>query len=234
MTERENPRRSPPSRDVGAPRSSPSRIFVTGTDTGVGKTVVSAALMLGLEALYWKPVQAGTKEPTDTEQVRSWTGLPSHRFLPEVYRLREPTSPHAAAELEGVEIDPARILRSAPPAGGAPIVIEGAGGLMVPLNAQSLLIDVVVGMAVPTVLVARTTLGTLNHTLLSLSEMRRREIPILGVILNGDAHESNRRAIEHYGNTQVLGRIPRLDPIDRQGLLRAFGALDWEEIEGSP
>jgi dethiobiotin synthetase len=199
-------------------------VFVTGTDTEVGKTVVAAALTLGLDAYYWKPIQAGLAPPTDTESVRRWTGLPEERFLTETYRLREPMSPHAAAELEGVEIELGRLLATELPT-DRPVVIEGAGGLMVPLNRSTLMIDLAEALAVPVVLVARTSLGTLNHTLLSISELRRRSIPLLGVVLNGEEHESNRKAIEEYGAIRVLGRVPPLDAIDATSLRRAFAGL---------
>jgi dethiobiotin synthetase len=200
-------------------------LFVTGTDTDVGKTVAAASLTLGLDAYYWKPIQAGLTPSTDTGDVSGWTGLPKERFLPETYRLREPMSPHAAAEIEGVEIELGQILDVDLPL-DRPVIVEGAGGLMVPLNGDTLMVDLIGRLAMPVVLVARTGLGTLNHTLLSVAELRRRSIPILGVVLNGDAHESNLKAIEAYGAVRVLGRIPRLDVIDGDSLQRAFDGLD--------
>lgn len=200
-------------------------VFVTGTDTDVGKTVAAAAMTLGLDAYYWKPIQAGTEPSTDTADVRAWTGLPAERFLPETYRLLEPMSPHAAAELEGVEIELDRILTTDLPA-DRPTVVEGAGGLMVPIAPGVLMVDLIARLAMPVVLVARTGLGTLNHTLLSVSELRRRSIPLVGVVLNGDEHESNRRTIEAYGDVPVLGRIPPLDVMDVQSLRQAFAGLD--------
>lgn len=201
-----------------------TRIFVTGTDTDVGKTVVAAALTLGLDACYWKPIQSGLTPSTDTADVRRWTGLPDGRFVPEAYRLREPMSPHAAAEIDGVTIDVEHIVATELPADRR-LVIEGAGGLMVPLNDTDLMIDLAARLGVPVVLVARTALGTLNHTLLSISELRRRSIPLLGVVLNGEEHESNRRAIERYGEVAVLGRVPRLDVLDAHSLRLAFEGL---------
>lgn len=200
------------------------RVFVTGTDTGIGKTVVSAALTLGLDGHYWKPIQSGAIPPTDTEQVRAWTGLPESRFLPEAYSLHEPMSPHASASLEGVQIELDHILNSPLPT-DASVVIEGAGGLMVPLNPDSFMVDLIQRLAAPVVLVARTGLGTLNHTLLSLSELDRRSVPVLGVILNGEAHESNRQAIEKYGNVPVLGRVPTLNVIDKTTLLNIYSGF---------
>jgi dethiobiotin synthetase len=197
---------------------------VTGTDTDVGKTVASATLTLGLDAYYWKPIQAGLTPSTDTADVRKWTGLPDDRFLPETYRLREPMSPHAAAEIEGVEIDVSRIVGAELPT-DRPVVVEGAGGLMVPVNDDMLIVDIIAELKMPVVLVARTSLGTLNHTLLSVSELRRRSIPLVGVVLNGEEHESNRQAIEKYGDVRVLGRIPPLGSVGRESLQRAFEGL---------
>lgn len=199
--------------------------FVTGTDTDVGKTVVAATLTLGLGAYYWKPIQAGLDPTTDTASVKAWTGLPDERFLPETYRLREPMSPHAAARLEGIELDVERILETELPT-DRPIVVEGAGGLMVPLNEDALMVDLIHWLGMPVVLVARTSLGTLNHTLLSISELRHRSIPLLGVVLNGEEHESNRRAIEEYGEVRVLGRVPPLGTLDAETLRRAFEGLE--------
>lgn len=205
--------------------SSTGSLFVTGTDTDVGKTVVAAALVVGLDAYYWKPIQAGLTPSTDTRDVRAWTGLPDVRFLPEAYRLREPMSPHAAAEIEGVELELGRIVRAELPTDRS-VIVEGAGGLMVPINRDALMVDLIGQLAMPVVLVARTGLGTLNHTLLSVSELKRRSIPLLGVVLNGAEHESNRKAIEEYGDVRVLGRVPRLESIDTESLRRAFDGLE--------
>jgi dethiobiotin synthetase len=199
-------------------------VFVTGTDTDVGKTVVAAALTLGLDAYYWKPIQAGLTPSTDTADVKAWTGLSAERFVPETYRLRQPMSPHAAAEIDGIRIDAERIVATQLPS-DRPVVVEGAGGLMVPINPDTLVIDLIERLAMPVVLVARTALGTLNHTLLSLSELRRRSIPVAGVVLNGEEHESNRKAIEAYGWAPVLGRIPRLDTLDATSLRAALDGL---------
>jgi dethiobiotin synthase len=201
------------------------RIFVTGTDTDVGKTVVSAALVLGLDGYYWKPVQAGTEPTTDSAQVRAWTGLPPDRVIPETYVLREPMSPHAAAALEGVELDVGRILQTPLPA-DRPLVIEGAGGLLVPLTRTKFVADLIEGLDAQVVLVARTGLGTINHTLLSLAELARRSIPVLGVVMNGPPHESNRRAIESYGRTRVLGVVPPCDVIDETIVRMIFTQID--------
>lgn len=200
------------------------RIFVTGTDTDVGKTVASAVLTLGLDGSYWKPIQCGTEPETDREAVRRWTALAADRFLEEVYTFQSPLSPHAAAELEGVEISLDRIC-SAPLPGDRPLIIEGAGGLLVPLGGGRFIADLIQRLRVPTLVVARTRMGTLNHTLLTLSEIRRREIPLLGVLLNGEENEGNRRAIEEFGGVRVLGRIPVLPELSGPHLQEAFRAI---------
>ena len=156
-----------------------NRIVVTGTDTGVGKTVVAAGLAAALGATYWKPVQAGLCEATDTERATALTGCATH---PETYRLRLPASPHLAAEDMGLTISlDALALPTLP----GPMVIEGAGGVMVPLNRESYYLDLFARWKAPVVLVARTALGTINHTALSLAALRGAGCPIVGVGFNG-------------------------------------------------
>ncbi|MGH6854852.1 MAG: dethiobiotin synthase [Aestuariivirga sp.] len=195
------------------------RIIVTGTDTGIGKTVFAAGLAGLLDGVYWKPVQAGLGEETDSEIVQRLSGLPADRILPEAWRLKTPASPHLAAEIDGVVIDPETI--SLPPA-DRPLIIEGAGGLMVPLNRQTLFIDVFVRWRAPVVLCARTALGTINHTLLSIEALRRRNIAILGVAFIGDEHLENWRIIAEMSGVPILGRLPRLDPLTPVTLRSAF------------
>jgi dethiobiotin synthetase len=198
-----------------------ARIVVTGTDTGIGKTVFSAGLARFLNGYYWKPVQAGLEGQSDSMVVRYLADLPAERILPERWRLTTPASPHLAAERDGVEIDVAALC---PPKVSGPLVIEGAGGLMVPLTRHQLLIDVFKRWGVPVVLCARTALGTLNHTLLSLEALRRRSIPVLGVALIGDAHPDNERTLRDLGGVALLGRLPRLDPLTPAALQTAFSA----------
>ena len=197
------------------------RVVVTGTDTGIGKTVFSAGLARLLDGYYWKPVQAGLEGETDSSVVRRLAGLPADRILPERWRLKTPASPHLAAERDGLEIDPASL---SPPSLSRPLVIEGAGGLMVPLTRHELFIDVFSRWRVPLVLCARTTLGTLNHTLLSLEALRRRAVPVVGVALIGDAHPDNERTLGDMGGVPILGRLPRLDPLTPSTLAAAFAA----------
>ena len=194
-------------------------IIVTGTDTDVGKTVFCAGLTRLLGGTYWKPVQAGLAGETDTDTVRRLAELSEDRLLPEAWRLKMPASPHWAAENEGVAIDPESLVL---PACGTPLIVEGSGGLLVPLTRSTLLIDVIARWGAPTVLCARTRLGTLNHTLLSVEALRRRGIPLLGVAFIGDAHPDNERTIASIGAVRILGRLPLLDPLTPAALASAF------------
>lgn len=194
-------------------------IVVAGTDTGVGKTVFAAALAGALEADYWKPVQAGLDALTDSEAVAELSGLAPHRIHREAYRLKTPCSPHLAARLDEVEIDPARIVM---PRISGPLVIELAGGLLVPLKRSLLQIDVVAGWQARVVLVARTALGTINHTLLSLEALRRRGIDVAGVAFVGDENEDSEAIIGEIGDVKRLGRLPIIRPLTPGGLAVAF------------
>lgn len=194
-------------------------IIVTGTDTGIGKTVFAAALAAALSATYWKPIQSGLDgEFSDSETVRR---LGVKTIVPEAYRLTEPLSPHRAAELDGVAIDPARL---ALPEIADRLVIEGAGGLLVPITRTLLFADLFRQWRAPAVLVARTTLGTINHSLLSVEAMRARRIPILGIAFVGDPNEDNEATIAALAKVRRLGRLPRLDPLDAPTLAAAFAA----------
>jgi dethiobiotin synthetase len=194
------------------------RFVVAGTDTDVGKTVFAAALTRALSGVYFKPVQAGLEPPTDMDTVRALTGLDEDHFLPEIYRLRNPLSPHRAAELDGIVIDPERLVLPHADA----LVVEPAGGLLVPLTRAILSIDVIARWQVPVVLCARTALGTINHSLLSIEALRRRSIPVLGIAFIGDENPDTERTIVEMGAVKRLGRLPRLDPLNRDTLAAAF------------
>ena len=206
-------------------------IVVTGTDTDVGKTVFCAGLARLLDGVYWKPVQAGLDGETDSDAVRRLSELPADRILPEAWRLRTPASPHWAAELDGVAIDPARLTL---PVSTRPVIVEGAGGLLVPLTRRTLVIDLLARWGAPAVLCARTRLGTINHTLLSIEALRHRAIPLLGVAFIGDAHAENERIISTFSEVPVLGRLPHMDPLTPSTLHRAFaGAFSRESFMGA-
>ncbi|HYW36022.1 MAG TPA: dethiobiotin synthase [Balneolaceae bacterium] len=198
----------------------PTELFVTGTDTGIGKTVVSAMLTAGLNATYWKPVQSGLEGETDTRAVKRLTELPASHFKPETYRLSEPLSPHASAQIDGVTIDMSDF--KIPDYSTNHLIIEGAGGVLVPMNDDSMMIDLMAQLNIPALVVARSELGTLNHTFLTLEALRKRHIPILGVIMNGPKNESNRKAIENYGNIDVLAEIKPMDEVNAQFLTKIF------------
>jgi len=194
-------------------------IVITGTDTGIGKTVFAAGLAAAIGATYWKPIQSGLDgEASDSETA---IRLGVRNVLPEAYRLTEPLSPHRAAELDGISIDPARL--TLPEARGR-LIIEGAGGLLVPVTRNLLYADLFARWAVPVVLVARTALGTINHSLLSIEAMRRRGLTILGIAFVGDANEDNEATIAALGAVKRLGRLPRLDPLEADRLGAAFAA----------
>jgi dethiobiotin synthetase len=196
------------------------RIVVTGTDTGIGKTVFSSGLANFLSARYWKPIQSGLDEETDSEIVARLSGLSRDRILPECYRLKTPASPHRAAEIDGVTID-AHALR-VPDTGDDPLVIEGAGGLMVPLNRDTLYIDLFARWRLPVLLCARTALGTINHSLLSIEALRSRKIHILGIVFIGDENADTEATICRIGQLRKLGRLPSLSPLDAKTLQSAF------------
>jgi dethiobiotin synthetase len=197
------------------------RFVVTGTDTGIGKTVFAAALAGALDAVYWKPVQSGLEDPTDSETVRRLSGLAAERVLPERYKLRTPASPHLAAAIDGVTID---VHGLELPSTQRPLVIEGAGGLMVPLTRDITYIDIFARWRAPLVLCARTALGTINHSLLSIAAIRARGIPLVGVAFLGDENADSEQIIVELGGTRRLGRLPKLAPLDAPSLKAAFTA----------
>ncbi len=201
--------------------------FVTGTDTDVGKTVVAAWLVARLGACYWKPVQAGTHPETDSATVRRLSGATPDRILPEAYVLAEPMAPHEAARRQGIVIDMAKLV---PPPCHRPLVAEGAGGLMVPLNEQAYVIDLARELDLPLILVVRSTLGTINHTLLSLEAIRRRGLPLAGVVMNGPETPHNRAAIERYGRVEVIAEIPRLNEVTPEALMAIEPELDLAKL----
>jgi dethiobiotin synthetase len=198
------------------------RLVICGTDTDVGKTVVSALVVQGLGAHYWKPVQCGLEGGGDSGRVKALLDLPADRLLDEAYRLAAPASPHWAAEREGVTIEPECLALPDKNRCPGPLVVETAGGLMVPLRRDWLQIDQIARWGLPVLLVARSGLGTLNHTLLSLEALRRRGIPVLGLVLNGPLHPDNPRTLAALGETEVLAELPPLDPLEATGLQRLW------------
>ena len=191
---------------------------VTGTDTGIGKTVFSAALPLALKAHYWKPIQSGLEDRTDRDEVLRLSRMPADHTLPEAYRLNTPCSPHRAAEIDGVQIDLARLALPAQ----RPLVIEGAGGALVPVTRNVTYADVFARWGLPVIVVARTTLGTINHSLLTFEALRSRGIAVHGVAFVGDPNEDSEATIAAMGKVRRLGRLPMLERLDRNSLTEAF------------
>ena len=195
--------------------------FVTGTDTGVGKTVLSALLVAALDAFYWKPIQTGVIEGTDRSTVRRLAAPPEERLLPESYRFDLPVSPHLAAREAGVRID-LDSLTFPQTTEDRLWIVEGAGGAMSPINECALMLDLMRHLGLPVVVAARTSLGTINHTLMTLAALREARLTIRGVVMIGACNNENRSAIEHYGNVRIIGHIPVLEQIDRAKLLDVF------------
>jgi dethiobiotin synthetase len=197
-------------------------IVVAGTDTEIGKTVFSAGLAALLGANYWKPIQAGLIGETDSQLVARLGGLSSDRIVRERYSLKTPASPHQAAAIDGVRITMDSL--DVPDTGGRPLVIEGSGGLLVPLDDTTLYIDVFARWRFPVVLCARTALGTINHSLLSIEALRHRNLHILGIAFIGDGNPESERIICEIGQVRRLGRLPRLSPLTQSALRTAFEA----------
>jgi dethiobiotin synthetase len=193
-----------------------SDLFVTGTDTNVGKTLLSALLVAALNRKYWKPIQTGSCQGTDRDTVFKLVGGEAY---PESYVFDPPVSPHLAARQQGVTIDLQQIRR---PASKNPIIIEGAGGVFVPINDTQFMLDLMRHLGSSIILAARTALGTINHTLLSVFAIRQAKLPLRGVVMIGKENAENRSAIERYGNVPVIGSIPWLDTIDRRTLVSTF------------
>lgn len=189
--------------------------FITGIGTEIGKTVVSAILVKALGADYWKPVQSGDLDYTDSDKVRQWAGMEAQRVHPETYRLNLPMSPHASAAADGVEIslDAFQL-----PDTEKPLVVEGAGGLMVPLNERDCMIDLIAQLGIPVVLVSRHYLGSINHTLLSVEALRQRDIPIAGLVFNGDPVPTTESIITQMTGLTPWFRVPELAEVTPQSI----------------
>ena len=193
-----------------------TRFVVTGTDTGIGKTIFSAALAGATATPYWKPIQSGLEEETDSQAVARLAGVP---VFPEAYRLVTPASPHLAAEIDGVAIDPDTLT---PPDGN--LVVEGAGGTLVPVTRTLLYADLFARWQIPVIVCARTALGTINHSLLTIEALKARNVPIHGLVFLGDAVEDSEAIIAEISGIRRLGRLPIVAPLTPETLAVAFAA----------
>jgi dethiobiotin synthase len=185
-------------------------VFVTGTGTGVGKTVLSAALALARRAGYWKPIQTG--EESDSDEVQRLTRCKIHN---RGYRFPDPVYPGLAAKRAGVRIDIEELLASSPAEGEW--IVEGAGGVLVPLNEKDTMLDLIERLGLPVVVASRTTLGTINHTLMTLNTLRSRDLNVERVVLVGDRDPDNKEAIETYGRVRV-DELPWMEPLTPETL----------------
>jgi dethiobiotin synthetase len=199
-------------------------IFVTGIGTGVGKTIVSAILVEKLQADYWKPIQSGDLEQSDTIMVKSLVSNPISYFYPEAYRLTQPYSPHKSAALDGIEIDPDKIIM---PETDNQLIIEGAGGLMVPLNNDFLMIDLIKKLDAEVVLVSRNYLGSINHTLLSLEALYSRDIPLKAIVFNGPVDEYSEQVIGAKAKNAHVIHIPEIENINKEILSSYLDRIDF-------
>ena len=193
-------------------------IFITGIGTGIGKTVISAIIVEKLQADYWKPIQSGDLDNSDTLTVQNLVSNSTTVFHPEAYRLTQPYSPHKSAQLDGIIIHPAHIII---PQTQNQLIIEGAGGLMVPLNDNFFIIDLIKQLDAEVMLVSKNYLGSINHTLLSIEALKNRNIPLKGIVINGDADEYSEAIIANACNNTILGHIPIHNVIDKNVIKRS-------------
>jgi dethiobiotin synthetase len=198
-------------------------IFITGIGTGIGKTIISAILVEKLKADYWKPIQSGDLDDSDTLKVKSLISNTKSFFHPEAYRLTQPYSPHKSADLDGITIDPKKIII---PQTDNRLIIEGAGGLMVPLSTGFLMIDLIKQLKAEVVLVSQFYLGSINHTLLSISALKQYNIPVKGIIFNGGEDVYAKDYILEYADIKCLGHISLLNKINKEMIIDATQKID--------
>lgn len=203
---------------------STKKLFVTGTDTDIGKTVVSSVLTQKLQADYWKPIQSGDLDNSDTNKVKHLVENTKTFFHQESFRLNTPASPHLAAKIDNVSI---HLKDFKLPKTTNSLIVEGAGGLMVPINEDHLVIDLVKHLDIPVILVSKNYLGSINHTLLSVDALTKRHISIAGIVINGDQNEETERIIEVHGKVNILGHIPTLNNLSSETISNAANKIDW-------
>ena len=199
-----------------------AKYFVTGIGTGIGKTLVSAILTEKLEADYWKPIQSGDLDISDSLTIQQLITNKKTFIYPESYQLNRPLSPHLSAKLDNIEIELAEIKT---PETDNNLIIEGAGGLMVPLNEKELLIDLIKALNVEVILVSQNYLGSINHTLLSVSLLNQYNIAIKGIIFNGEENLETQRYILQYTNVNYLGNIPQFENVNKENIKRSGDLL---------
>ena len=202
------------------------QFIICGTDTDVGKTLISSFFVRGLKSFYWKPIQSGIETETDSQSILRLSGMKKEKILKEAYIFEKPVSPHWAAEIDGKKID--INLLNLPKIDGS-IVIETAGGLMVPITRNFLQIDQIRKWNLPVIIVCRSSLGTLNHTLLTIEALKKRNIKILGLIINGEKHLDNPKTLREFSKLPIIAEFPRLNNIDKNNLDRLWQELNIEK-----
>ena len=202
------------------------QFIICGTDTDVGKTLISSFFVRGLKSFYWKPIQSGIETETDSQSILRLSGIKKEKILKEAYIFEKPVSPHWAAEIDGKKID--INLLNLPKIDGS-IVIETAGGLMVPITRNFLQIDQIQKWNLPVIIVCRSSLGTLNHTLLTIEALKKRNIKILGLIINGEKHLDNPKTLREFSKLPIIAEFPRLNNIDKNNLDRLWKELNIEK-----
>lgn len=190
--------------------------FITGIHTDAGKTVAAAFLQIALDADYWKPIQAGDLDFGDTDRVKAWTGADPSRFHPVRHELNTPASPHYAAAVDGVEIKLSDF--TLPGTGDRALIVEGAGGILVPINDQETVADLMVQLDIPVILVSRHYLGSINHTLLSIEYLRSRGIKLAGIIYSGGNSPETVRIVGELTGIKIIAELPELDTINQSAL----------------
>ena len=202
------------------------KFIICGTDTDVGKTLISSFFVRGLQSFYWKPIQSGIEAETDSQSIFRLSGVKKEKILKEAYIFNKPVSPHWAAEIDGKKI--AMNLLDLPPIDGS-LVIETAGGIMVPITRNYLQIEQIKKWDLPVIIVCRSSLGTLNHTLLTIEALKKRNIKILGLIINGEKHLDNPKTLQEFSNLPIIAEFPRLSNLDKNNLDRLWKDLNIEK-----
>ncbi len=198
------------------------QFVICGTDTDIGKTLISSFFVRGLNAFYWKPIQSGIESATDSQTIEKLARINKEKIINEAYVFTKPLSPHWAAEIDQKTID-FNFLQL--PTVNDSLIVETAGGLMVPLTRNFLQIDQIKKWGLPVILVCKSSLGTLNHTLLSIEALQKRNINILGLVVNGEKHLDNPKTLVEFSRLPVIAEFPYLPKVDSNNL-----DILWKEL----
>jgi len=196
------------------------KLFITGISTDVGKTIASAIIVEALQADYWKPIQAGDLDNSDSHKIKSYISNNKTIIHENSYKLNTPASPHFAAEIDGISIDLKKIIE---PKTTNQLVIEGAGGLLVPLNETDCIIDLI-QKDYKVIIVSRHYLGSINHTLLTIEALKNRKISVAGIIFSGNENKSTEAIILNKSGIKCIGRIEH-EPYFDQNVIREYANL---------